>query len=205
MSRAAQSTNHQQDPSGYRKNAPITTSSAWNYSMPSGYPAFVSLKPSFPYIILYTMKCFFAIASVLVFAMAAPTPQPQLPDSNANAIAHIRLIGDANQHYSIGHTQAPSAQSGSIISVLVGQSIDFSSNAPRLQEIEISRISQGESLEGVAVSENDGSVICKALIKGSSDGPTFSVKDVGVLLDEGRTVKLTGLACWVEPKGSAED
>ncbi|CAO2657174.1 Nn.00g033000.m01.CDS01 [Neocucurbitaria sp. VM-36] len=147
------------------------------------------------------MKYLFAIVAVLVHATtAAPIPQPQFPDSNANAIVHIRLIGDANQHYSTGDTQIPSAPSGSILSILVGQSLDFPSYAPQLQAIEISRITQGGSLGGMAVSDMDQNVVCKAAIKGISDGSTFSVKDAQVLLDEGRMVKLTGLACWIEPE-----
>ena len=146
------------------------------------------------------MKYFFAIVAVLVHATAAPIPQSQFSDSNANAIVHIRLIGDASQHYSIGDTQKPSVPSGSVLSILVGQSLDFPSYAPQLQAIEISRITQGGSLGGMAVSEMDQNVVCKASIKGLSDGSTFSVKDARVLLDEGRMVKLTGLACWVEPE-----
>ena len=147
------------------------------------------------------MKCFVTIACILVLATAAPTPHPQISDSSANAIVYIRLIGDANQHYSIGETQTPSTPSGNVIPVLVGQSLDFSSNAPRLQEIEISRISQGGSLEGVAVLENDENVVCEASIGGSREGPVFSVKDVRVELDQGRVVKLAGLKCRFKDGG----
>lgn len=146
------------------------------------------------------MRCFVAIASVLVLATAAPTPH--LSHSDANAIVHIRLMGAANQHYSLGQTQTPSTPSGSVIPVLVGQSLDFSSNAPRLQEIDISRISPGGSLEGVDVSEDDESVLCEARIDASTRGPVFSVKDVRVLLDQGRMVKLAGLTCWLERGGA---
>lgn len=133
-------------------------------------------------------------------AAAAPTSHTRHADINANAIVYVRLIGDSNRHYSMGNIQKPSLHSGSIIPVMVGQTLDFSNNAPRIQAIEISRVAHGQSLNGIDIAEDDQDVVCKASMNGSSEGPSFWVDDMRVLLAEGRIMELTGLACGVERK-----
>ncbi|KAH7402832.1 hypothetical protein BKA66DRAFT_564727 [Pyrenochaeta sp. MPI-SDFR-AT-0127] len=146
------------------------------------------------------MRSFVVVTSILALVAAVPTPQALSSNTKANAMAYVRLIGDSNQHYSTGDTQTPSLPRGSVIPVLLGQSLDFSFSAPRIQAIEIARVAQGQSLSGIAVAKDDEDVVCKASMNGSSKGPSFRLGDVRVLLDGGRTVKLTGLTCGVEKR-----
>lgn len=140
------------------------------------------------------------IVSTLMLSLAAAAPVTRYPSSLSptNAIAYVRLIGNSNQHYSIGDSQILSTAGGSTIPVLVGQSLDFSGDAPLIQEIELARVGRGSSLAGVQIADDDDDIICKASINGSSLGYSFSIQDAKVSLDEGKQVKLTGLACWIE-------
>ncbi|OAL52664.1 hypothetical protein IQ07DRAFT_598251 [Pyrenochaeta sp. DS3sAY3a] len=139
------------------------------------------------------------VAWTLVLGLAAAVPVTRQPSLNppANAIAYVHLIGNSNQHYSTGDTQILPTIGGSTIPVLVGQSLDFSSDAPFIQEIELARVGRGSSLAGEQIEDDDSSIVCKASINGSSKGYSFSINDFKVSLDEGKRVKLTGLACWV--------
>lgn len=149
------------------------------------------------------------VASTLMLSLAAAVPVTRHPSSNppvtrhpssnpsVNAIAYVHLIGNSNQHYSAGDTQILSTVGGTTIPVLVGQSLDFSSDAPLIQEIELARVRRGSSLAGEQIEDDDDSIICKASVNGSSKGYSFSIEDIKVSLNAGKWVKLTGLACWV--------
>lgn len=144
------------------------------------------------------MKFSLTLLAILAGALAAPTTLAHSQRRNANAIVSIRLEDDAGQHYSVGDVQQPSSPSGSHVSVLVGQQLDFNSNAPILRVLNIAQISEGLSLNAAQVQKDDTRVLCKASINSSSGGPTFSIADEQIFLDQGQVAKLTGLSCWFE-------
>ncbi|KAF1947357.1 hypothetical protein EJ02DRAFT_334279 [Clathrospora elynae] len=139
------------------------------------------------------MRFIITIAPLITLSFAVPTPAALYN----LATVSLNLIGDPNQYFT-GNTQTPSAPSGWSMSVPLGTLFDLSTNPQYLQAVVISKVAASVTPEWRSVTHDDGEVVCKVSLNGSSEGPVLTMRGSRVVLDGGRMVKLTELSCWKE-------
>jgi hypothetical protein len=144
------------------------------------------------------MKLIRALCLSALYAALRTNAAPLAPRSALSTVT-IRTISPISTHY-ITSNQSPSAPASQHLTVIVGQTLSLDADPLRLQGVEITHISAGETL-GIlpqAVVEDDGHIVCTAEGADRRSIVRFTVGQKGVLIDGGRVVGIARVGCVYE-------